>query len=358
MERLVPRIMEIAGKIKETEGKRRQLARFLREISVELDLIKEVKPHFMNDIRVVGVDGGIVKKSLHGFDCVLARAAAACFHYKNDSTEKVEYFPSRIPVPKADIIEALSDIEWSYFTSIMRLRLESDTAIEVMERIKPDLLLMDGSIVPHYMDRPSKTSALFGNYSEMVGSYMKLYSGSLDSGVMLAGVIEDSRGVSFCNLVKEEILSRIEHKKVPDLQSTLEKTRDTNLLFWVLNKGERSKVFRYTESVKDHPVLKDFEEFGRRVYSFYLKTAQRDRPVRVDFLSSDKDTDAQADRISSMLLAVSGHHSGYGLPAPLIEADNIAKLSESEIENFYSNIISFTGELPGVMRLRREQRPF
>jgi hypothetical protein len=358
MERLVPRIMEIAGRIKETEGKRRQLARFLREISVELELIRRVKPRFMDNLKIVGVDGGIVKKSLHGFDCVLARAAAACFHYTKDKAEKVEYFPSRIPVPEADIIEALSDMEWSYFTSIMRLRLECEAAREVMEKIRPDLLLMDGSIVPHYMDRPSKSSALFGNYSDMVRSYLRLYSLSLDSRVMLAGVIEDSRGVSFCNLVREEILSRIEHKLVPDLQSTLERTRDTNLLFWVLKKGERSKVFPYTESVKEHPVLKDFEEFGKRVYSFYLKTAQRDRPVRVDFLSGSKDTDSQADTISSMLLAVSGHHSGYGLPAPLIEADNIAKLSESEIENFYSNIISFTGELPGVMRLRREQRPF
>ena len=153
MERLVPRIMEIAGRIKETEGKRRQLARFLREISVELDLVKEVKPRFMDGVKVIGVDGGIVKKSLHGFDCVLARAAAACFHYSKDRTEKVHYYPSRIPVPQADIIEALSDIEWSYFTSIMRLRLECETATEVLDKVRPDLLLMDGSIVPHYMDR-------------------------------------------------------------------------------------------------------------------------------------------------------------------------------------------------------------
>ena len=78
----------------------------------------------------------------------------------------------------------------------------------------------------------------------------------------------------------------------------------------------------------------------------------------MDFLAKKKNIDAQADEISAILLSISGHHSGYGLPAPLIEADNVAKLSESEMENIYSNILSFTGHLPGVMKLRREERPF
>ena len=80
--------------------------------------------------------------------------------------------------------------------------------------------------------------------------------------------------------------------------------------------------------------------------------------LMVDFLCNNEDPIGVADRLSSVLLSVSGHHSGYGLPAPLIEADNVAKLSDQEVENFYSHILSFAGNIPSVMKLRRDQRPF
>ena len=67
---------------------------------------------------------------------------------------------------------------------------------------------------------------------------------------------------------------------------------------------------------------------------------------------------AEADRIGASLLAVSGRHAGYGIPEPIIEADSIAKIPEPEMEAFYAQILSITGNLPSVMRLRREERPF
>ena len=64
------------------------------------------------------------------------------------------------------------------------------------------------------------------------------------------------------------------------------------------------------------------------------------------------------DRLASVLLSISGQHSSYGFPSVLIEADAIARMSEQEVDNFYSHILTYAGNIPSVMKLRREQRPF
>ncbi len=358
MERLIPRIREIASNIQKAEGKRKQLAGFLREVSRETEILRTLEPDPLEDIKVAGVDGGLSRKSLHGFDCILVRAAAVCFHYRKGKREKACYYPSRIPAPEADVLEALSDMEWSYFSSIMRQRTEVRTALRALDELGPDVLLMDGSIVPHYSDRPAKGSEAYKEYSSMVRDFLELHGRCREQGIVLAGVIEDSRGTSYCSRIDREIISRVDHPRAGEMGQLLAKTRDTNLLYWVLGKGQRSSLFPYAEKPDDHPVLRDFGESARAIRSFYLKTATHDRPVRVDLLSRTEDPDREADSLGSVLSAISGHHPGYGLPAPLIEADNVAKLSDGEVENFYAHILSFAGNIPSVMRLRRDQRPF
>ena len=358
MERLIPRIREIAQNICRTESKRKQLAGFLKDVGRDINLHTGLSPDPLEDIRICGVDGGVAKKSLHGFDCILVRAAAACFQYKSGKMGKVDYFPSRIPSPHADILEALSDLDWAHFSGIMRQSVETGTALETLDGLKPNVLLMDGSIVPYYSERPARTSDIYKQYSMMVQIYLNLYKRCMDKGVVLAGVIEDSRGTSFSSMLRRDIISKIEHPRAEEMERLLERTRDTNLLYWMLERGHRSMVFPYSEKPNEHPVLRDFGDIGSRINSFYLKTAQHDRPVRVDMLTMGEDVIGEADKLASVLLAISGQHSGYGLPAPLIEADNVAKLSDGEVEDFYSHILSFAGNIPSMMKLRRDQRPF
>lgn len=359
MDRLMPRIREIAERISSDEEKRRRVAELLRNIRPVAgnEILRVVKPDPLRDLRVVGVDGGIVKKSLHGFDCMLVRAVGVCFHYRDGKVGKVEYLPSRIPSPEPEIVETLSDPDWAYFTSISRQRMEIRIASECMERFRPDMLMMDGSIVPHYADRPSKSSAVYDNYVELISDCKDLYKKAKGNGISLLGVIEDSRGDSFCRIVRDEVMAGMDEGFEPGMKDILDKTRDTNLLFWTLHKGESSRTFPYSRNPAQHPVLRDFGELGSEVFSFYLKTARLDRPVRVDFLRTGE-KGGNEDYIASVLLAISGQHSEYGLPAPLIEADNVAKLSESEINNFYSSMLSLAGNPPSLFRLRREQRPF
>jgi hypothetical protein len=150
----------------------------------------------------------------------------------------------------------------------------------------------------------------------------------------------------------------------PILQDTLpkesvdiiSKTRDSNLLYYLLEKGERTCTFNYATDPEHHPIIKEFSKLASKFMSFYIKTAEFDRPIRVDFFSNE-DAGEKAEKISSFLLNTSGH-AGYGLPAVLIEADQRAKMSQEDLENFYYELINKAGNISMLSRLRRENRPF
>mgnify|MGYP000539455284 CR=1 FL=1 len=231
---------------------------------------------------------------------------------------------------------------------------EIKTAIEACNKLKPEVLLLDGSILPHYTDKPARTSGVYGQYKKMIDLYKELYRICEANNIMLAGVIEDSRGTRFCDIIENNILSKIRHKAVEEIKLILRKTRDTNLLFYVLERGQRTIIFNYADRIEKGSILSDMKEYAEFIRSFYLKTASYDRPIRVDFIGNEK----VADEIAGILLAISGHHSGYGIPTVLIEADQVAKLRESEIDHVYSQLVNYTSLTPGMFKLRRDSRPF
>jgi len=354
MEHLMPKIREIADKITASEEQRKKLASFLLSADPGKMLSFPVKKVELNKIRIAAVDGGIVKRSLHGFDFVLARGVSVVFSYTWGRVEKVEYYPDKVSSPEPSVMEALSDMDYAHSSSIIRQRAEIRTAIETVRRFRPDIILLDGSIIPRYQDRPAKTSGVFSGYMELIALYKELFTTCKNNNTLLAGVVEDSRGTRFCDMVKENVLGKINDPAIDDMREILEKSRDTSLLFWFLSEGERTCVFPYSDRPEEHPVLADFGEFTGQLHSFYMKTAKYDRPIRIDFLG-DRETAAKLD---SAILSISGHHAGYGLPSVLIEADQVAKLAEQDMDSFYETVMSLTGNLPGVFRLRRDSRPF
>ena len=142
----------------------------------------------------------------------------------------------------------------------------------------------------------------------------------------------------------------------PEMRIILNRSKDSNLLTYALKVGERSFVFPYSSDTSKHPILKEFGEFSKQVFTFYLKTAEFDRPVRVDFLG-DKGAVDTANKISAILQSLSGH-SSYGMPSVLIEADQRAKLSEDDLEMFYYDILNKAGNVASLLEQRRNQRPF
>lgn len=359
MRDLIDRISEIAGKICSIEDNRKKLGLFLRDVSEQVEftgnvlekkMIHKVKDIDVSGKVVVGVDGGLSKHSYHGIDLILTRAIAAVFRY--DSKLKVEYYPNAFVSPKLIIVsDPYSDEEFIISSSLERHNEEVRIALEVAEKIKPDVILMDGSIVPHGSDKPSIKSLNRKHYENLSKNLVKLYS----SGQMLAGCIEDSRGRGFCEIISKQVLSNIEDPYAKKLGNILEGTRDTNLLYYLLRRGERSFVFRYSRDAMQHPVLSDLGGWGDRIYSFYIKTAEFDRPVRVDFVSNNPLKDAE--KIAEFVLATACH-SSYGIPAPIIEADLRAKLSERDADEIHGQLIDKLGLTPSLMKLRRDQRPF
>ncbi len=353
------KLESIAERIKKLETNREKLGIFLKEIKDKVniageDVLEEKISYpvekFSGELKVCAVDGGVSQNSYHGLDLVLVRAVAVVAKYNRGRLERIAYFPSSFPEPEIEIIsDPFTDEEFLMKSSLIRQKKEIETAIEAAKRFSPDILLMDGSIVAHPSSRPQRGSAIYENYLEVLQLLKKLYSFEL-----LAGCAEDSRGRKFCEIVSERILSKIDNPLIPELKRILAGTRDTNLLFHVLDVGERTCVFRYGEA----PVIKDLGEEGRNIYSFYIKPAEFDRPLRIDFhCKKERKVIETAEKIASIVYGLCCH-SSYAFPAPLVEADLRAKLRERDAEIVHKHIVDFAGLLPGLLKLRREMRPF
>ncbi|MCJ7450548.1 MAG: DNA double-strand break repair nuclease NurA [Candidatus Nanohaloarchaeota archaeon QJJ-9] len=353
-------IEKVVQEIKELEDKRAKIGKELsKRKEKELDddtvqeefFFKDIELESLTDDKIGGVDGGFARKEMHGIEVVIARAVASVFEYMDGKLKGSDYIPSKKPQPEIIHIDSpLNRQEFRTSTSLIRLKKEIKTARKAVTG-DLDLLLLDGSIVPQYTDRPSKNSPLRKRYDELVEEYKKLFEECLEKEILLAGVIEDSRGTTLSEILAKQDFVDSGAKNV------LESTRDTNILDYVLEKGQRTAVTEYTREYENHPVLQDIGELGKKVYNFYLKTAKDDRPVRIDFLDSGG-VKTTADRIASKILPLCSYSSTYGIPSVIVEADKCAKLDEDDIERFLSRLTSVVGPVSGTNDLRRDSRPF
>jgi len=329
---------QIAERVLETEGKRKNIAAIVRKNE---DVFSELSEHDLGKLTVAGVDGGIIKKNLHGIDLLLLRVAGVVFYFENGKLKKTEYFPQPIPSPVPEaFFDPFSDVEFEINANMKRQLAEVSTAQQVVEKFSPDILLMHGSIVPHYTSKAE--GILLKTYDEMIEAYKKLFS--LSGKTLIAGVVEDSRGKRFCDVVSGKVQLSSED------QILLERTRDTNLLTYLLKFKERTFSFPYAE--KNNFILREFPEFSEKISTFYMRTAEYDRPIRIDFLGGEE----EAKKISSMIFPLV-KNSSYGIPSVLVEADQRAKLSDKDFQIFFSDLVNKVGRLPAIFELRREDRP-
>ncbi|MEM5766163.1 MAG: DNA double-strand break repair nuclease NurA [Candidatus Aenigmatarchaeota archaeon] len=354
MEKFFQLMENFIKQIREMENHRIKLADVLRKLGHEREIIFKVKANDLRKIKIAGIDGGMAKESFHGVDLILLKAIGVVFDFENGKLKESSYYPEPMPPPIPNVVfDPFSELEFELNSNMQRQMIEVETAKEVIEKFKPNLLLLDGSIVPHYVQKPESSSLLFQIYQQMVESYKNLFSTAEKNGTILAGVIEDSRGTRFCDILAQSLIS------FPDIREDrilLEKTKDTNLLTYCLNYAERTIAFTYSSEPDKHPILKEFGETGKKIYSFYLKAAEFDIPMRIDFLADSNPHDL-ADRISSLLLPIC-NSSTYAFPSVLIEADLRARLSEKEAEEFGLDLKNKLGNLAGMLELRRKRRPF
>jgi hypothetical protein len=351
MEDFLKAVESLVKEIKIAEDKRKKLADIIRNSKIlsneflEDSLIKKVEKREEN-FSVAGIDSGMVRKSLHGIDLILIRAVGVIFYFENGKLKRVEYYSPSTFFEPVVFQDPFSEIELDTVTNIFRQTKEVKTANSVLNEFKPDFIFMDGSILPHYVPNIDKDSLLYPYFKSMIDSYKSLFSGIKNSKTILAGIIEDSRASRFCNLISEIL------KLDKDLSIVLEKSKDTNLLDYVLKRGERTSTFYYS-SYLDRALNSSLKDFNLKEFaSFYIKLSDFDSPLRVDFLN---DKDDAASKISSVLssLIVS---EGYSMPSVLIEADIRARLSEKNLEMFYQELAGKLGFISSLRKERRDRR--
>ncbi len=344
------KLAEIAENIKQIESSRRLLASSLRATSetvfpeaLEKNLIHAVSTIDFNG-SVCAVDGGLLAQEYQGFDLILSRAVGVLFTYKEGRLVSHKYFPNALPSIDSDTLFSLETHEFNLHKSLFRLKKEVSCAIECVKKWKPNFLFLDGSLIPQISDKPAEDNELSSYYKEVVGLHKQLYSLCSESGCVLVGVIKDSRGKRFLELVS----------RVIDGGDVLARSNDTSFLNFLLNVGERSFAFYYSRSPREHQILKDFGEFGERLAVTYLKPVLDDQPLRIEFFSGA----ANIDVVASTICSLSCINKKYAYPAVLIEADLRAALDPIELERSYRDLSMRTGLAPNSIKLRRNNRPF
>ncbi len=279
------------------------------------------------NLSVCAIDGGLLYQRVHGADIIVTRSVGVNFVYSNSSLSSFAYFPAKSPQPEIELKSSLDEHESQQFSSLLRLKSELECAVASMQKFSPQLLLMDGSLLPLPSDRPPESSELHGRYAQVIALYQKLYSECNERKCMLCGVIKDSRS-----------------RKLSDDLGI--KCSDSLLCNYLLQAGERTKEFAYSESKN-----KDAISLGSNIKVFYLKSSPNDLPLRIEVLDNAAGNVANA---ATLLYSLSAISDNFAYPAILVEADMCAALDPKEIEYIEQSLITLSGLKP----LRRNNRPF
>jgi len=345
------RIREIAESIAKLDDERQTIAEGLREKGIEVlpdglerGMVLPV-PTSPLTASVAAVDGGLLAQEFHGFDLLMSRAVGVVFGYDSSRRTSHKYHPSALPESEIAATYTMDTHEFNTYKSLFRLRREIGCAVELCEKHSPNYLFLDGSIVPQVSDRPTEGTDARKLYEEVLALYNKLFSSCEARGTKLIGVIKDSRGRRFIEILEKML--------VESERETLRRSNDTSFLSFLLKEGERTCSFSYATSAKEHVVLKDLRDWGPKISALYCRPAPEDRPLRVEFLSP-----TPASEVASVICELSKINKRYAYPAVLIEADLRAAMDPLELERAYKDLFVRTGLRSAMMKLRRDSRPF
>lgn len=319
---------------------------------MEDHLILPVKDGFTAG-RVAGVDSGFVGKRLSSLDVLLVRAVGVVFDFEEGKVKKCSYVPGIYSFPIPFITKAgLEADEANASNSLLRLKEEIKTAVKIVKEHSPKIIFLDGSIIPQYVDKPRSDSVVNDEYFSTIKLFEELFQVATDNNCLVAGCVEDSRGKRFVDILETGVISG------NGFGFSLEHIFDASLLDYFLEPGQRTFCFPYTKDASRHPILKDFNpKWSSSIFSFYVKPALFDRPLRVEFLSNPNTACKTAEEIAGIVYSLSSHHREYAYPSVLIEADLRARLTPQEVDTVYNKIVDKVAKNI-KLRLRRDKRPF
>jgi hypothetical protein len=330
-------------------------------VTTDSTFTKKVASTNIDGLKIAGVDGGVIHRSLNFFDIALIRAVGVLFYHRKDDNPMVRYFPEEQPFP--DIltsIEPLSQNELETLISIWRMQKEIRCGLSLLEEDQPDIIMLDGSVLPVLDSREVKQSEfLLQQYLNLKALYRKLYSKCQRNRIALCGIVKDSRSAILTNKLAAILphlskLKGFEQLIEIDYRPIIRQLRDTDLLFQVLDTNERTFEFLLTKfNDETDKNLPDFE-----IHCFYQKTAEFDTPLRIEFPVLNIAEGNIVEKISSLVNAVSKYNPEYGLPNVIIEADARARIQETDADILVDEIAAKIGYSSFSLQKRRSRGPF
>ncbi|MHA1305619.1 MAG: DNA double-strand break repair nuclease NurA, partial [Candidatus Heimdallarchaeaceae archaeon] len=163
--------------------------------TTEESFVTKVPLSSTEGLKFAGIDGGVIHKSLNYFDIAMIRAVGVLFYHTKKDKPKVRYFPEENPFP--DIltsIEPLSQNEVEILIALWRMQKEIRCGIELLEQDLPDIVILDGSVLPFVdIKQVQSNTFLLSQYKRVRALYRRLYMLCKKNRSLLCGVVKDSR---------------------------------------------------------------------------------------------------------------------------------------------------------------------
>ncbi|MBU5575362.1 MAG: DNA double-strand break repair nuclease NurA [Candidatus Aenigmatarchaeota archaeon] len=307
---------------------------------IENKLTYKIDYETIPELNVLAIDGGSYRKIFNGIDAFIIKTSGVFCKYVNGKLVNTDYLETGRPKIFFSLFEAN---EGNIYVGLKRNMEEIKTAIEGFKKFNPDIILLDGSVIPHNSERPQRDSQFWNEYETLIEYLKNLYE---IAGNKVVGCIKDSRGKRFLDIISQNIINLNEAKF----------TNDTIFLNYILKYSERTPVFRFSKG--EHYILNDLNA-KNNIFCFYFSAAENDFPMRIEFWceNDNKKIIENANKISKIMLMLC-KHSRYSVPAPLIEADLRARVNEYDSERLINHIFNSSGILFSFMKRRRDNRPF
>jgi hypothetical protein len=336
---------------------------------IDMQLTTKIKPTTLSGLRIVGVDGGLVRKRFRSMDLILTKSIAVIFHFGPEEGPTVDFFPEAFPEPKIrPLMLTLSSVEIDQLASLERIAAELRVTLSVLEEFRPYLILFDGSLFYHPRDRPQSGSIVYEKFQEVLALYKQLYTKARKKQSILVGIVKDSRSTRVATTMGEILPHIIRKPEIFEMMQGVDYrwllgiSRDCDILDTFLEEGERSFVFRYSSELQhstNNP-SEDIFSWASSIWVTYLKTARDDLPLRIEFLSDDEDDidTKKIDAALSAILPLSSQHPEYGIPTPILEADARAKITVNETRLVIDRLMALSGLTYISLEKRRSRNPF
>ncbi|MHA1480859.1 MAG: DNA double-strand break repair nuclease NurA [Candidatus Thorarchaeota archaeon] len=336
---------------------------------LETSFTTKIEPTNLSGLRIVGIDGGLVRKRFRSMDLVFTRAIAVLFHFGPEEGPNVEFYPDAFPEPKVTpIMLSLPGPELDQLASLERIAEELRVTIGALDKYHSDIILVDGSLFYHPRDRPPTGSLAYEKFQEVLALYRQLYLKSVKKKTVLVGIIKDSRSLRVVKTMSE-ILPHIlrnpsffEMMQGVDYRWLLKITRDCDLLSTFLEEGERTFAFKYSTEIlqSTNSTNSDLTDWASSIWVTYLKTARDDLPLRIEILTKSDGVEGikQLNKVLSAVLPLSYQHPEYGLPTPIVEADARARIGNNDTSLIIDRLMALSGLTYSTLEKRRSRNPF